>query len=108
MASLTRALVAVAFCLSLFTTVISSPTFLPKAGKTLSLPLGHNADIPRHGPTEYLKTLKKFKLEVPEGLQQVVDTHKATYNKAVAGGVGKLKKKQQKQYLLTLMGLGHQ
>ncbi|KAI1781197.1 secreted aspartic proteinase precursor [Hypoxylon cercidicola] len=88
MAFFTRVLVAVAIFLSLSTTVISSPTFSPKAGKTLSLTLGHNADAPQHGPTEYLKTLKKYKLNVPEGLQQVVDAHKATYNKAVAGGVG--------------------
>ncbi|XXG96986.1 hypothetical protein Hte_003279 [Hypoxylon texense] len=88
MAFFTRVLVGAVFCLSLFTTVMSSPTFLPKTGKTLSLPLGHNADIPRHGPTEYLKTLKKFKLAAPEGLQQVVDTHKALYSKVAAGGSG--------------------
>ncbi|KAI2631864.1 secreted aspartic proteinase precursor [Hypoxylon sp. NC1633] len=88
MAYITGVLVAVAFYFSLFTAVISSSAFGPKAGKTFSLPVTHNADAQRHGPTEYLKTLKKYKLNVPEGLQQVVDAHKATYNKVAAGDIG--------------------
>ncbi|KAI1136559.1 acid protease [Hypoxylon sp. FL0543] len=89
MARLTGVFVALAFYLSLFTTVISSPSFPLKSGKTFSLPVAHNADGPRHGPTEYLKTLKKYKLEIPEGLQETVDAYKAATkaNKAVAGGV---------------------
>ncbi|KAI0181301.1 secreted aspartic proteinase precursor [Hypoxylon sp. FL1284] len=88
MAVVTRVLLAAVFCVSLFTTAISSPTLDSKAGKTLSLPLRHSADVPRHGPTDYLKTLNKYKLNVPEGLQQVVDAHKATNNKTAAGGIG--------------------
>lgn len=90
MAIFTRVLVAVAVCLSLLTTVISSPTLAPRGGKTISLPLAHSADIPRHGPTEYLKTLKKYNITPPEGLQGLVDEHKAS-SKAIAGGIGKLK-----------------
>ncbi|KAI1373793.1 secreted aspartic proteinase precursor [Hypoxylon crocopeplum] len=89
MAYFTSVLVALAFCLSLFTAASSSPAIGSKAGKTLSLPLAHDADVQRHGPTDYLKTLKKYKLAIPEGLQQVVDAHKeATTNKAVAGEIG--------------------
>ncbi|KAI2468292.1 acid protease [Annulohypoxylon bovei var. microspora] len=89
MAYFSSILVAVAFCLSLFTTANSSSAFGSKAGKTFSLAVAHNADVPRHGPTEYLKTLKKYKLEIPEGLQDVVDTHKTNVqaNKAVAGDI---------------------
>ncbi|KAI0205761.1 aspartic peptidase domain-containing protein [Astrocystis sublimbata] len=45
------------------------------AGNTFSAPLVHDADRPRHGPSEVLRTLKKFNLEIPEGLQEVVDNH---------------------------------
>ncbi|KAF3071030.1 Aspartic protease PEP1 [Daldinia childiae] len=81
--------VVVMLCLSFFTTTVWTLALVPKTGKTLSLPLSHNADVPRHGPTDYLKTLKKYNLNVPEGLQQVVDAHKAaTNNKIVAGEPG--------------------
>ncbi|KAL7623913.1 hypothetical protein AAE478_005470 [Parahypoxylon ruwenzoriense] len=93
MAFFTRVILAVTICLSLVSTVTSSPAlqkayFGPNSGKTFSVPLVHNADVPRHGPTEYLKTLKKFKANIPDGLQELVDAHKATNNKAVADDVG--------------------
>ncbi|KAI0378347.1 acid protease [Hypomontagnella monticulosa] len=88
MACFADVFVAIACYLSLFTAVAASPTFFPNAGKTMSFSVGHDADVPRHGPSEYLKTLKKYKLEVPEGLQQLVDAHQATNNKAVTDGVG--------------------
>ncbi|OTA96265.1 hypothetical protein M434DRAFT_19724 [Hypoxylon sp. CO27-5] len=90
MARFTGVIVAVAFYFSLFITVTSSAAFPPKSAKTFSLPVAHNVDAPRHGPSEYLKTLKKYKLDIPEGLQETVDAYKATAkaNKAVAGDVG--------------------
>ncbi|KAI1418070.1 acid protease [Hypoxylon sp. FL1857] len=90
MAQFTRVFVALAFCLSLFTAATSSVVFPRKSGKTFSLPVAHNVDVPRHGPTEHLKTLKKYKLDIPEGLQETVDAHKAATkaNKVVAGGDG--------------------
>lgn len=93
MAYFTSIFVAVAFYLSIFTTVTSSPTFNSKVGKSFSLPVAHDAEIPRHGPSEYLKVLKKYKLDVPQGLQDVVDSHNAKVqsSKVVAGEVGKLK-----------------
>ncbi|KAI0392501.1 aspartic peptidase domain-containing protein [Xylariaceae sp. FL0594] len=44
-------------------------------GNTFSVPLSHNVNIARHGPSELLKTLKKYKQKIPEGLQEVVDKH---------------------------------
>lgn len=88
MACFAEVFVAIACYLSLFATVTSSPTFLRNTGKTLSLSVGHDADAPRHGPSEYLKTLKKYKLDIPDGLQELVDTYKATNNKAVVGDGG--------------------
>ncbi|KAI5928249.1 secreted aspartic proteinase precursor [Camillea tinctor] len=89
MAYLTRILVCLAFWVSLFTVAASSPA-LEKASttkKTISIPLAHNASVPRHGPSEYLRTLKKFNLDIPERLQQVVDEYKAKKgnNKAAPG-----------------------
>ncbi|KAK6955798.1 hypothetical protein Daesc_003442 [Daldinia eschscholtzii] len=81
--------VVVMLCLSFFTTTVWTLNLVPKTGKTLSIPLSHNADVPRHGPTDYLRTLKKYNIDVPEGLQHVVDTHKAAIsNKLVAGEPG--------------------
>ncbi|KAJ3577094.1 hypothetical protein NPX13_g3475 [Xylaria arbuscula] len=75
---LSSPLVLVAFLFVLLASVIASPTFnnLDK-GNTFSVPLSHNADKPRHGPSEILRTLKKFNLEIPRGLQHVVDKHHA-------------------------------
>ncbi|KAI1496413.1 secreted aspartic proteinase precursor [Biscogniauxia marginata] len=88
MGNFTNILVRLAFWVSLFTVATSSP-ILGKAatGKTLSIPLTHNADVPHHGPSEYYRTLKKFNFEIPERLQQIVDTHKAktASNKASSG-----------------------
>ncbi|KAJ8129353.1 hypothetical protein O1611_g4279 [Lasiodiplodia mahajangana] len=67
-----------AFLFALLTSVIASPAVNNiNAGKTFSVPLVHNVDKPRHGPSEILKTLKKYKLEIPDGLQEVVDKHHA-------------------------------
>lgn len=101
MASFTRFFVALAFCVSLFTVVTSSPAFGAKAGKTVSLPVAHNADLPRHGPTDYLRTLKKYKLKIPDGLQEVVDAHKATHRKAVDAEIGEWKKAHDFQKIWT-------
>ncbi|KAI1107398.1 acid protease [Jackrogersella minutella] len=77
MAYFTNIMMAVAFYLSLFTTVVSSTASGSTASKTFSVPVAHNVDAPRHGPSEYLKVLKKYKLDIPDGLQELVDTHKA-------------------------------
>ncbi|KAI0843492.1 acid protease [Hypoxylon sp. FL0890] len=111
MARFTSVFVALAFCLSLFTTAISSPSFPLKSGKTFSLPVAHNADAPRHGPTEYLKTLKKYKLDIPEGLQETVDAHKAAIktNKAVgddSGGSAQAASRDGDLLWLTPVGIG--
>ncbi|RWA03877.1 hypothetical protein EKO27_g11225 [Xylaria grammica] len=73
-------LVLAAFLLTLLTSVIALPVddnANVNVGKTFSVPLVHNADIPRHGPSEILKTLKKYNLEIPYGLQDTVDRHHA-------------------------------
>ena len=68
----------VTFIFALFASIIASPTSdKSHRGNTFSVPLVHNADKPRHGPSEILKTLKKFNLEIPGGLQNVVDKHHA-------------------------------
>ncbi|KAI1151780.1 aspartic peptidase domain-containing protein [Nemania diffusa] len=67
-----------AFLFAVFTHVVASPVVNNlNAGNTFSVPLVHDADKPRHGPSEILKTLKKYKLEIPNGLQEVVDKHHA-------------------------------
>ncbi|KAI8630994.1 secreted aspartic proteinase precursor [Xylariaceae sp. FL1651] len=70
---------------ALLVSVAASPV-VDKAdtGNTFSVPLAHNADIPRHGPTEHLRTLKKYNLEIPQGLQEVVDKHHAKTNMLAA------------------------
>ncbi|KAI1173203.1 aspartic peptidase domain-containing protein [Nemania sp. FL0916] len=71
-------LVLVAFLFTLFTSVTSSPFVNhAQAGNRFSVPLVHNLDSPRHGPSEVLRTLKKYRLEIPDGLQEVVDKHHA-------------------------------
>lgn len=68
----------VAFLFTLFSSVIASPVANnANAGNTFSIPLAHNVDRPRHGPSEILKTLKKYNLEIPDGLQEVVNKHHA-------------------------------
>lgn len=71
-------LALVAFFITLIAPVIASPfVHNVNAGNTFSVPLVHDADKPRHGPSEILRTLKKFNLEIPNGLQEVVDKHHA-------------------------------
>ncbi|KAI0859334.1 aspartic peptidase domain-containing protein [Xylaria cubensis] len=68
----------VAFLFTFLASVIASPLIHnANAGNTFSVPLVHDADRPRHGPSEVLRTLKKFNLEIPDGLQEVVDKHHA-------------------------------
>ncbi|KAI8959465.1 secreted aspartic proteinase precursor [Daldinia sp. FL1419] len=90
MANFPSVRVVVMLCLSFFTTAVWSLSTVSDTGKTLSIPLSHDADIPRHGPTDYLRTLKKYNLNVPAGLQEVVDAHKAATknNKIAAAGSG--------------------
>ncbi|KAI1425575.1 aspartic peptidase domain-containing protein [Xylaria sp. FL1777] len=62
----------------LLTSVIASTIVNnAKNGNTFSVPLVHDADRPVHGPSEILRTLKKYNLEIPDGLQEVVDKHHA-------------------------------
>ncbi|KAI0518261.1 aspartic peptidase domain-containing protein [Xylaria bambusicola] len=71
-------LVLVAFLFALLAPTLASPAVTHfKRGNTFSVPLVHNADRPRHGPSEVLRTLKKFNLEIPNGLQKAVDKHHA-------------------------------
>ncbi|KAI1275734.1 aspartic peptidase domain-containing protein [Xylaria sp. FL0933] len=59
-------------------TVVASPVNNNvNGGNTFSVPLIHNAEKPRHGPSEILRTLKKFNLEIPQGLEEVVNKHHA-------------------------------
>ncbi|KAI1343915.1 secreted aspartic proteinase precursor [Xylariaceae sp. FL0016] len=76
------ALVALWFCL--LTAVTSSPLVeKSKTGKTFSMPIAHNADAPRHGPSDALLTMQKFNLTIPDHLQKAVDDHQTkTANKA--------------------------
>jgi aspergillopepsin I len=68
----------VAFLFTLLTSVTASPVVdKVNNGNTFSVPLVHNANRLRHGPSEVLKTLKKYNLDIPEGLQEVVDKHHA-------------------------------
>ncbi|CAJ2511774.1 Uu.00g073990.m01.CDS01 [Anthostomella pinea] len=92
MACFSNLLVLLAFWLSLLAPATSTP-LLSKAdvGKTSSMQFAHNADNPRHGPSEHLRTLKKFNIPIPERLQQVVDEHNAKLaasNKAATDGGG--------------------
>ncbi|KAI1354123.1 aspartic peptidase domain-containing protein [Xylaria sp. FL0043] len=63
---------------ALLATIVASPVSNNvNLENTFSVPLIHNADKPRHGPSEILKTLRKFNLEIPQGLQEVVNKHHA-------------------------------
>ncbi|KAI0013243.1 acid protease [Xylariaceae sp. FL0662B] len=82
MAYFTRISVVVAFWLSLLAVVTSSPVLGNarigrRTGNVFSMPLAHNADNPRHGPSEYYKTLKKYKLEIPVPLEMAVSEHQS-------------------------------
>ncbi|KAI0974744.1 aspartic peptidase domain-containing protein [Xylaria arbuscula] len=60
------------------TFIVASPVAnQANTGNTFSVPLIHNADKPGHGPSEILKTMKKYNLDIPDGLQEVVDKHHA-------------------------------
>ncbi|KAI1083768.1 secreted aspartic proteinase precursor [Whalleya microplaca] len=79
-------LFVVAFWLSLLAAATSSPVFDKtklhrRTGNVFSIPLANKADNPRHGPTEYYKTLKKYKLEIPGPLQEIVAEYQSN-NKA--------------------------
>jgi len=73
------ALLLVGFLSNLPAFVTASPVAdsIDTHGNTFSIPLTHNVNVVRHGPSEILKTLKKYKQKIPEGLQEVVDKHRA-------------------------------
>ncbi|KAI0484252.1 secreted aspartic proteinase precursor [Xylariaceae sp. FL0804] len=76
MASLTNLLTLLALAFSLLVT--AAPTAVnDKSTGTFSVPIVHNIDVRRHGPSEHLRVLKKYGLTIPEKLQQVVNTHNA-------------------------------
>ncbi|KAI1817090.1 aspartic peptidase domain-containing protein [Poronia punctata] len=72
-------LALVGFMSNLPTSVSGSPVTNRAAvrGNTFSVPLTHNVEVVRHGPSELLRTLKKYNQEIPEGLQDHVDKHHA-------------------------------
>ncbi|OTB04193.1 hypothetical protein M426DRAFT_59035 [Hypoxylon sp. CI-4A] len=106
MACFTGLIVAVAFYLSLFTTVVSSPVS-GRTPKTFSLPVAHNANARLHGPTEYLKALNKYKVKVPEGLQQLVDSHKSSSkNKGIQDDAAPASSHAGDLLWLTPVGIG--
>ncbi|KAI0910204.1 aspartic peptidase domain-containing protein [Ustulina deusta] len=98
--------VLVAILFALLTSVVASPIAgNANTGNTFSVPLVHNADRPVHGPSEILKTLKKYNLEIPDGLQQVVDKHHAKMALLAApndGGTGSVSAKSKDGDLLWL------
>jgi hypothetical protein len=73
------ALLLVGFLSNLAAFVTASPVAdsINTHGKTFSIPLTHNVNVVRHGPSEVLKTLRKYKQNIPEGLQEAVDKHHA-------------------------------
>ncbi|KAF2965464.1 hypothetical protein GQX73_g8111 [Xylaria multiplex] len=99
-------LALVAFLFALLTSVVALPAVgNANEGNTFSVPLVHNADRPRHGPSEILKTLKKYNLEIPDGLQAVVDKHHAKMALLAApneGGTGSVSAKSKDGDLLWL------
>ncbi|GAP88973.1 putative peptidase A1 [Rosellinia necatrix] len=99
-------LVFVTFLFVLLTSVVASPVVgNANKGNTFSVPLVHDADRPRHGPSEILKTLKKFNLEIPRGLQEVVEKHNAKANILAApdhDGTGSVPAKSKDGDLLWL------
>jgi hypothetical protein len=47
------------------------------SGRTLSLPVGRHIDRARNGPLDYYKTLQKHNIEIPEALENVLQTQGA-------------------------------
>ncbi|KAI1118126.1 aspartic peptidase domain-containing protein [Nemania sp. NC0429] len=71
-------LALVALLFTLLASVVASPVVNnADVGNTFSIPLAHNVDRIRHGPSEMLRALKKYNLEIPNGLQDVVNKHHA-------------------------------
>ncbi|TGJ86768.1 hypothetical protein E0Z10_g1985 [Xylaria hypoxylon] len=99
-------LVLVAFLFALLISVAAFPVVdNANTGNTFSVPLVHNADRPLHGPSEILKTLRKFNLEIPDGLQNAVDKHHAKMALLAApkdGGTGSVSAKSKDGDLLWL------
>ncbi|KAI1293316.1 aspartic peptidase domain-containing protein [Xylaria venustula] len=95
-----------AFLFTLLTSVVASPvTKGANTGNTFSVPLIHNADKPAHGPSEILKTMKKYNLDIPDGLQEVVDKHHAKVALLAAskdGGTGSVSANSKDGDLLWL------
>ncbi|KAH9907949.1 secreted aspartic proteinase precursor [Xylariomycetidae sp. FL2044] len=86
MANLTMFALMVALWAFLLSTSTAFP-FSPlgkSTDSTLSIPITHNIKARRHGPTEYLRTLTKYNLPIPDGLREAVDSHHLS-NKVAAG-----------------------
>lgn len=80
MAYIANVLAVVAFWLSLFAVVTSVPILDDVNGKDLSIPVTHNVNRTRNGPLEMYKAFRKFNIEIPDALQNIV--HKQQANKA--------------------------
>ncbi|KAI0154284.1 aspartic peptidase domain-containing protein [Xylariaceae sp. FL1272] len=59
--------------------LIAFAGLISATGNTFSVPLVHNPDAVRHGPTELLRTMKKYNLAIPDGLQDTVDEFHAKF-----------------------------
>ncbi|KAI2631739.1 secreted aspartic proteinase precursor [Xylaria nigripes] len=71
-------LVFMTFLLFLIVSITASPVAgVVKSANKFSVPLVRHGNEPRHGPSEILRTLKKYNLDIPNGLQEVVDKHHA-------------------------------
>jgi hypothetical protein len=100
-------LVLVAFLFTFVTSITASPVvYKASTGNTFSVPLIHNADLPRHGPSEILKTLKKYNLEIPEGLQDAVNMHHTKIALLAAPGDGKGLVPFELSPVIVLTGVG--
>ncbi|KAI1438601.1 aspartic peptidase domain-containing protein [Xylaria sp. CBS 124048] len=71
-------LVAILFTILVSTSTAASPTAnAANSANSFSVPLVSYADKSRHGPSEVLRTLKKYRLPIPDGLQETVEKHQA-------------------------------
>ena len=68
--------------LPLFGTVASAPTLDEISKGSLSVPVTHNVNKARNGPLEMYKAFRKFNVEIPDALQNIV--HRQQANKAAA------------------------
>ena len=71
-------------CLPFSGLVASAPTSDGAGKGGLSVPVTHNVNKARNGPLEMYKAFRKFNIEIPEALQNVV--HRQQANKAATDG----------------------